>query len=182
MLWNRQDLETLQSFAIGNTPYDLSPDGVVKPERWTIRFPPAQPKYLAEGTLRSTYTSKPLVAPFHRPLFGELAVLECLQRDGWNGVWVDTFHSRFWDDMPHQSSRVELQSLAPKAWQIYDGIVKEHGKRGGFFDVLAWRETEFLFIEYKGQGDRPNRNEQSWIQAALLYGIQPTQLLVVAYQ
>lgn len=82
--------------------------------------------------------------------------------------------------MPHRSSKVNLLQ-EPEALNAYRGIVAEHGKRGGFFDVFAWRETHFLFVEYKGKGDRSNANEKSWIEAAMHYGIDPAQLLIVEY-
>jgi hypothetical protein len=82
--------------------------------------------------------------------------------------------------MPHESSRATL-SAEPEALALYRGIVSEHGKRGGFFDVFAWRDEEFLFIEYKGEDDTPNANESSWISAALRYGIRPGQLMFAEY-
>ena len=80
--------------------------------------------------------------------------------------------------MPHQSSPADL-SHEPESLKVYRAIVSAHGKRGGFFDVFAWRDTDFVFIEYKGKGDRANANEISWIEAALRYGITPSQLLFV---
>jgi hypothetical protein len=132
--------------------------------------------------LKKTYTSKPLVSPFGRPLFGELAILQCLQLDGWTGVWIDTYHGRelFWRAMPHESSRVDL-STESEALRLYRGIVRRHRRRGGFFDVFAWRPGHVLFVEYKGKGDRPNANEASWIEAAIGYGIKSTQLLFAEY-
>lgn len=182
MLWHRSDLTTLRSFATGYTPLDSRDGGPIRPERWTLRFPSSEPPRLKDGTLKQTYTAKPLVTPFSKPVFGELAVLECLQHDGWSGVWVDTYHGNelFWRKMPQQSSKVDLFQ-EPEALNMYREIVAEHGKRGGFFDVLAWRETHFLFVEYKGKGDRSNANERSWIEAAVRCGIDPGQLLIVAY-
>lgn len=147
-----------------------------------MRFPSAEPPCLKDESLKQTYTAKPLVAPFGKPVFGELAVLECLQRDGWSGVWVDTYHGAelFRRDMPQRSAKVDLLH-EPEALNVYRGIVAEHGKRGGFFDVFVWRETHFLFVEYKGKGDRSNTNERSWIEAAVRCGIDPGQLLIVAY-
>jgi len=182
MLWARSDLATLRSCATGYTHFNSRHSGPIKPERWTLRFPSAEPTRLKDGTLKRTYIAKPLVAPSDKPVFGELAVLECLQRDGWSGVWVDTYHGTelFWRDMPQRSSKVDLFQ-EPEALNVYRGIVAEHGKRGGFFDVFAWRETYFLFVEYKGKGDRSNANERSWIEAAIRYGIDPGQLLIVEY-
>lgn len=182
MLWDRSDLATLRSFATGYTPFTPRDGNSIKLERWTLRFPTSEPPRLEDGTLKRTYMAKPLVAPFGKPVFGELAVLQCLQRDGWSGVWVDTYHGKelFWRDMPQLSSKVDL-AQEPAALNVYRGIVAAHGKRGGFFDVFAWWETHFLFVEYKGRGDRPNANEKSWIEATIRYGVDPTQLLIVEY-
>ena len=184
MLWNRSDVATLWSFA---TEYRhvhraLADGTALEVESWRVRFPPADPDRLADAILKKSYTVKPLVAPFGRALFGELAILRCLERDGWEGVWVDTYHGAelFWSEMPHDSQSVDLP-LRPDVRGLYAGIIAEHGKRGGFFDVLAWRGDEFLFVEYKGKGDRPNSNELSWIAAALRYGVHPEQLLFVEY-
>jgi len=184
MLWDRSDLATLRSFANapGQAHRRLSDGADVWVESWTVRFPVCEPSRLPEGGAKKTYASKPLVAPFGQPLFGELAILRCLERDGWSGVWVDTYHGAelFWRDMPHQSSPVDLHH-EPASLEVYRAIVSTHGKRGGFFDVFAWRDTDVVFIEYKGKGDRPNANETSWIEAALRYGITSSQLLFVEY-
>ena len=183
MLWGRPDLATLQSFASAYLPLRSAVGDRIGTERWTLRFPRADTPRLSDTTVKRTYARKPLVAPFGEPLFGELAVLACLQHDGWNGVWVDTFHGKelFWREMPQRGSRVDL-TLEPEALRLYRGIVAEHGKRGGFFDVFAWRESNFLFIEYKGKSDRPNANEKSWIASTIRYGIDLSHLLVVAYK
>jgi hypothetical protein len=46
---------------------------------------------------------------------------------------------------------------------------------------MAWRNGEFAFLEYKGEGDRSNRNEAKWIEAALEVGVLPTQLWFVLH-
>jgi hypothetical protein len=119
-----------------------------------------------------------------QPLFGELAILRCLQKDGWDGVWVDAFHDKgrhklFWQGMPHSTEPYDL-TRAPHAWQMYRRIVELNGGRAsGFFDVLAWRGGRLLCAEYKGPGDRENRNERVWIEAALAAGLQASDLLYV---
>jgi hypothetical protein len=118
---------------------------------WTIRFLPASPSHLPECVLPKTYTNKPLVQVQQESLFGELAVLRWLQKDGWDGVWVDTFHDRgkgklFWQGMPHATAPYDL-STTPHARDIYDEILAiRGGKAGGFFDVLAWKGSQLLFV------------------------------------
>jgi len=150
----------------------------VKLRRLHVRFGRASPEHLKPGTLQATYTSKPLVTFDGAPFFGELAVLRWLERDGWDGVWVDTFHGRkFWRDMPQRSAPVALPA---DARALYDRIVAANGgKASGFFDVMAWRDGQTIFVEYKGEGDRSNRNESRWIDAALEAGVSEHDLLVV---
>jgi hypothetical protein len=139
----------------------------------------ASPDRLKEGALQATYTSKPLVTFNGAAMFGELAVLRWLNVDGWDGVWLDTFHGRkHWREMPTVVSPVELP---PPARALYDRIVAENGgKASGAFDVMAWRGSQFVFLEYKGPGDRPNRNQPRWIDAALRAGVSEADLLLIS--
>jgi len=152
--------------------------------QWTIRFLPAEPDRLPAGTLAKTYTTKPLVQVDGEPLFGELAIVRWLQKDGWDGVWVDTYHSRgrrkfFWQGMPHKTEPYDLSSI-PRVWKTYNRIVEHNGGRAaGFFDVLAWRGDRLLFAEYKGKGDKPNKNERAWIDAAVRAGVLTRDMLYV---
>ena len=133
--------------------------------------------------LPRTYRSKPLVTVGGEILFGELAILRYLQRDGWDGVWLDAFHSRgqnkkFWSGMPFKGQA----TLPLHAEQLYDKIVaKNGGKLSGFFDVFAWKDGDYVFVEYKGKGDSPNKNELNWIEAAISAGVKPEQLFIVTY-
>jgi hypothetical protein len=147
--------------------------------RLRVRFGRATPEHLKPGALATTYTSKPLVTFRGAPMFGELAVLRWLEVDGWEGVWVDTFHGRkFWRDMPTRSAPV---ALPPAARSLYDRIVAANGGRAsGFFDVMAWRGAQTAFVEYEGPGDRANRNRNAWVDAALSAGVAAADLLVVA--
>ena len=145
-----------------------------------VRFARATPNRLREGMLPRTYTSKPLVSVRREAQFGGLAILRVLELDSLEGVWVDTFHGRkFWRAMPHRSSHVTLPSDARR---VYDEIVAANGgKASGAFDVMAWRGAQFVFLEYKGEGDRPNRNEAGWIAAALRSGVSEGDLWFVLY-
>jgi hypothetical protein len=81
--------------------------------------------------------------------------------------------------MPHKSTPV---SLPPAARALYDAIrIANDGRASGAFDVMAWRNGEFAFLEYKGEGDRSNRNESRWVAAALSVGVLPSQLWFVLH-
>ena len=60
-------------------------------------------------------------------------------------------------------------------------MMANNGKSSGFFDVFAWKDGEYIFIEYKGEGDLANQNELGWIKAALSVGVKPNQMFFVTY-
>lgn len=145
-----------------------------------VAFAGATPARLAEGILPRTYTAKPLVSVDGDAMFGELAILRWLEKDGWSGAWVDTFHGgKFWNAMPHKSAPI---ALPLQAQNLYDEIKRSNGGKGsGAFDVMAWRRDQFVFLEYKGAGDNSNTNEARWIEAALAAGVAPGQLWFVVH-
>jgi len=161
----------------------LTERGSVQIQSLKIHFPPALPRYISNESLSKTYRSKPLVAVNDEILFGELAILRFLQMDGWQGVWVDTFHGRgkrkvLWSGMPPDG----YGALSSDAEAFYDSIVQANdGKSSGFFDVFAWKDGKFVFLEYKGEGDSSNQNEMRWINAALKCGMQSEELFFVTY-
>lgn len=156
------------------------PSGVTVPvRRLHMRFGHASPDRLPHGSLPPTYTVKPLVTFRGAAMFGELAVLRWLQLDGWDGVWLDTVHARrCWRDMP---TRAEPVILPVPQQRLYDRVVATNGGRAsGFFDVMAWRGAHTIFVEYRGPGERANRNVTRWMDAALAAGVSPNDLLIVA--
>jgi hypothetical protein len=165
---------------VGVTPVRLTARLTIPVRTLRVAFGRATPDRLKPGVLPATYTSKPLVSVGGDAMFGELALVRTLERDGWEGVWVDTFHGRrFWRGMPHRSAPV---SLPPAARARYDAVVAANGGRAsGFFDVLAWRGGQFVHLEYEGAGDRANRNALRWMAAALDAGVTPGELWIVRH-
>ena len=175
-------MESLASLApsIEQTPVTL-PDGrTISIRALRITFSRATPNRLPDGTLPPAYTSKPLVSVNGAAMFGELAIVRWLEKDGWDAVWIDTIHgTKFWRAMPHKSSPV---GLPPAARMLYDAIRNANdGKSSGAFDVMAWRNGDFAFLDYKSEDDAPNRNKARWIAAALVAGVLPTQLWFVMH-
>lgn len=158
-----------------------------------IHFPPSPLGKLSPGStyyrnpgrrIPGSYLSKPLVEVRGAPLFGELAIARCLEMDGWSAVWVDSYHGRgkrlCWRDLPDRSDPYSFDD-APTAAEKYEQITRENGGVGGWFDVLAWRGGQFLFVEYKAARDRPNANEVRWIDSALRSGVTPSEMHFVLY-
>ena len=139
-------------------------------------------------TMSDSYLSKNVVSIDQATLFGELAILRYLEKDGWKGVWVDSNHSSkgkdvLWSGMPPKGLAPPLPPIVAEKFQA----IKEQngGKLAGFFDIFAWKGdgNDYLFIEYRGKDDdnSPNVNELNWINAALAAGVRPDQLCIVGY-
>lgn len=168
------------------------PTGDIQIESLKIHFPCASLQQVKKSRVLETltdnaYLNKPVVSIDKQTiLFGELAILRYLEKDGWKGVWVDTSHSSkgkdmLWFDMPPKGL---APPLPPNALTMFKAIKEKNGgKLSGFFDIFAWKGdgNDYLFIEYKGKDDSSNDNELPWINAALSAGVKPEQLCIVGY-
>ena len=68
-------------------------EAMVVPSGDEVHVPKARPTFNQwtgdfEG---DTYGNKPLVDMDDEPMFAELAILRLFRKEGWDGVWVDTF-------------------------------------------------------------------------------------------
>lgn len=126
-----------------------------------------------------TYNHKPLIDSNGKPLFAELAVLWILQRNGWNGVWTDSYRRKFRTAMPHLGEPV---MLPPVAGEVYQRIKNRSGKRGGCWDIFAWKNGTLAFLELKRtKKDVIRPNQILWLQAALDVGIGAESFLLVEW-
>ena len=111
------------------------------------------------------------------PLFAELVILRLLQSKGWEGVWVDTYG---------RATRRSLDDNVPlpeKASELFGRIRNRAGKRGGCFDVFAWRGQEWLFSEAKWlDNDEINENQKQWLGAAMTENDPNIQFLIVEWR
>jgi hypothetical protein len=109
------------------------------------------------------------------PVFAEIAVVEMLKQQGYEGaVWVDTFRRCFRNAMPPAKC-----DLPEQVRMIYDHIVSTNGRRGGCWDVMAWNSEGVFFIECKRRGrDRMRENGMRWFAAAQGAGIPADRFLV----
>jgi hypothetical protein len=144
--------------------------GEIQIESLKVHFPCASLKLVKNSGLLdilkdNTYLGKAIVSIDKRNvLFGELATLGYLEKDGWCGVWVDSFHSsknndKLWVEMPPKGS---APGFPPRVQERFNAIKQKNGgKLSGFFDVFAWKGDgdDYVFIEYKGKDDSPNENE-----------------------
>lgn len=126
-------------------------------------------------SILDTYGGKAVLDSDGKPVFAELAILGVLQKAGWDGVWVDTYRRKFRRSMPSECCK-----LPSHAEELYERIRRANGYRtSGCFDVFAWKEGAYLFVESKRKSrDSIQRTQIAWIEAALTSGIGLDSLLI----
>lgn len=147
---------------------------VVQVAKHTMNFQPWS------GTpLSDTYGNKCVMDVTGRPLFAELAILQHFSRDGWAGVWVDSYRRKFRTGMLD----VPPVEVPDEPGLIYRNIAAANGSRGGCWDVFMWRGSEVRFIESKRAGkDRMRESQVAWLEAALSVGIPLAAFTIVEWQ
>jgi hypothetical protein len=130
--------------------------------------------------LESTYGGKQVIDIDGRPFFAELATLRMLEKDGWAGVWVDSYRKALRKEMP--PSQVQYSALAQTAAEIFNIFSEQMIKGGGCWDVLTWRGREVLFVECKRiKKDSMQESQISWLEKCLQLGLKPENFLIVEW-
>src|SRR5215210_4038904 len=144
-----------------------------------IRIPKTKPtfKKWVGDFAEDTYGSKPILDVQGEPLFAELAILRIYQKDGWEGVWVDTYRGKYrtsWGD--------DGVKLPPDKIRLLQEIYARAGSRAGCFDVFCWKDDSVVFAESKcKRKDRIRATQLRWLEAAIDSGVPLDSLLVVEW-
>jgi hypothetical protein len=126
------------------------------------------------------YGGKEILDVDGRPAFAELAILREFERDGWAGVWVDTYRNKFrrayWGGEP-------AVQLPPMPREVLDRIVDARGgRRRGTWDVMCWRKSRVVFAESKRKNrDRIRQDQVGFLAAALEVGLSASSFLIVEW-
>jgi hypothetical protein len=111
----------------------------------------------------NTYNRKPVVDSFGRPRFAELAALDLMRAEGWDGVWVDTFGAAYRTGMLEEP-RVDLPE--PHRAVLRGILARDTTARP--WDLFLWRSGAYLFVELKRmKKDRPRDSQRAFLRAAL---------------
>jgi hypothetical protein len=116
-------------------------------------------------------------------LFAELAVLRLLERDGWEGRWVNTYggggevwkYLTRWDDVPRTEQKTRpIQDDAPRQLLARLAGFNKPRRYKGCWDVFAWRDAEVAFVECKRTSpkytDVVSKEQEEWVRSALFLG------------
>ena len=127
-----------------------------------------------------TYGGKQILKLENEPLFAELVILRLLEKQGYQGVWVDTYRNKFWRQLPCLSIPVEPDKLL---LDVIDKIyLNKGGRRSGCFDIIAYRDTSFVFAELKKcKADRIRQSPIEWFMAAQTIGLDNPRFFIAEW-
>ncbi len=136
-------------------------------------------KWMGEQ-IENDYGGKQIVEFDDERLFVELAVLRILEKEGFSGVWVDSFGKCLRREMP--PSKIQYSAIANTASEIFNIINEKDLKGGGCWDVFVWEGRDILFAECKrNKKDSIRESQISWLERCLSLGLKPKNFLFVEW-
>lgn len=128
-----------------------------------------------------TYSIKPLVKSGGICVFPELAILEYFRGKGYEGLWVDAFHKRYWINTDKKCSFDELKS-------DYQKIIEEvkelnNGKISGCWDLIICKDEKIKFVESKGRpcNDRIRKSQTDFKNRLMSGGFKEEDFIMVEW-
>jgi hypothetical protein len=164
-------------------PEQLMPETVENlylPSGLSVQIPRAAPVFrLWNGEFTGdTYGNKPLLDVEGTPMFAELAILRLFQKDGWDGVWVDTFRRKYRTAWGEEG----VVRLSGDRLQLLKAIHQRAGSTSGCFDVFCWKDDFVIFAESKRRSkDEIRQTQLAWLEAAMQTGLDASAFLIVEW-
>ena len=164
-------------------PEQLMPETVENlhlPSGLDVQIPKAAPVFRVwSGEFTGdTYGNKPLLDVDGVPMFAELAILRLFQKDGWNGVWVDSFGKKYRTSWGEEG----VVRLSGDKLQLLKAIHQRAGSASGCFDVFCWKDDSVVFAESKRRAkDEIRQTQLAWLEAAMQTGLDGSAFLIVEW-
>jgi hypothetical protein len=126
-----------------------------------------------------TYGRKTILDFEGSPAFAELVILWTLQKEGWQGVWVDSFRRAFrtgyWNSEPQRTLPQKPSCLSEEIWNLAKAP-------SGVWDVFCWQDDKVLFSESKrARKDTIRPSQLLFAESALNIGLPLDSFLFVEW-
>jgi GNAT superfamily N-acetyltransferase len=131
--------------------------------------------------LDKSWSNKPLVMMDKQAMFAEFALLTLFRKTGWEGVWADAHHRKYFDKMPNQSKGASLNTYIN---QVISRIAENNNNsKAGCWDIILWANRMVAFVKMKNipSDDEIGDAQLGWLNAALKSGLSAGQFLVVEW-
>lgn len=130
-------------------------------------------------TVPNTYGNKAILDYEGEPLFAELAVLKLFHKNGWQGVWVDSYRRKFRVGLPDVVDPVDLPEDKKN---IIEKLRASTGKIGGCWDLFLWKNDQILFVELKRlKKDAIQDSQILWLEKSLEFGLTPNNFALIEW-
>jgi hypothetical protein len=141
--------------------------------------------------MKNTFGKKPLIDYKGMPLFAELAIQHLLVKEGWSARWVCTYSTSKkkpylladWEDKPLINQKKEpINDIFCE--NLLEKISFENGNSyQGCWDIVAWKNSNILFVESKHKGkDRIRESQFRWFKTGLSVGLSIKNFLIVEWE
>lgn len=125
--------------------------------------------------------NKPTLLVDGRPSWAEFAIVRALERSRWEARWIKN-----WTGGRETCIDVGRAEPMPRTAQaMFDRIDRQAAsrRRGGAWDVFAWRDDRYLILESKKHrsGDALRPGQVAWLAAGLATGIPADAFAIVEY-
>jgi hypothetical protein len=117
--------------------------------------------------------------------YPELAAVAALRSQGWDARWRKNFGGVGWwggigvdEALPPPADAV-VSRITTRARELASARDLAH-RGGGIWDIVAWHERKFLFVEVKG-AEPFNANQLLWLEAALDLQVPASAFAVLRY-
>ncbi len=171
-------LNFLESYPSGHETIILPSGKEVNVKKYFLKF-----KAWAGEKISFDYGHKPIIDFDGEACFAELAILRLFFKNGWQGVWVESYGgTHYLNSMPHG------WSLKPKHISIPNGkesLLKKiwhAGQTKACFDVVVWHDDQILFCEAKrSKKDRLTEAQKKFIQGAVICSIPLSSIIIIEW-
>lgn len=121
--------------------------------------------------LSATYSIKPRVEFNGKNVWPEIAMLLHYKKQGYNGVWVDAFHKKYWKN---EREKTGFRDLPLRIQKLIDK---------GCWDLVIWKGKRVKFIELKGlpSKDKIRQNQLAFMNKMLDKGTNPNCFEIVEW-
>jgi hypothetical protein len=146
----------------------------------SVLVPKATPMFSKwRGALiKDTYGKKTVLEFDGRPGFAELIILWTLQKEGWQGVWVDrsVYRTGYWNSSSQRALPRKPSSIPAEIWNLPE-------TPSGVWDVFCWRRDRVVFAESKkSKKDKMRPSQLLFAESALKVGLPLDSLLIVDWK
>jgi ribosomal protein S18 acetylase RimI-like enzyme len=131
--------------------------------------------------LDKSWSNKPLVMVDKQAMFAEFALLTLFRKTGWEGVWADAHHRKYFDKMPNLSKGASLNTYIN---QVISRIAaNNNNSKAGCWDIILWANRTVVFVDMQciPSEDEIGGTKIDWLNAALKSGLSAAQFLAVEW-